>query len=136
VPPADESDNDPEKAEFWNMLGGFGPVKSAEDGGSDEAPAASAKKLFRLSDASGTMTFTEVASGAVHKRLLDSKDVFVFDTGAELFVWIGTGASPAEKAKGMGYASDYVTKFNRPPYMPVTRIYEGGENEVFNASFD
>ena len=45
------------------------------------------------------MTFTEVASGTVSKSLLDGNDVFVFDTGAEIFVWIGSGASAAEKAR-------------------------------------
>jgi hypothetical protein len=36
----------------------------------------------------------------------------------------------------MGYAQDYVKKYNRPDYLPVTRVYQGGENEVFEASFD
>lgn len=44
------------------------------------------KRLFRLSDASGNMTFTEIAKGSACKRnLLDSKDVFILDTGAEVF---------------------------------------------------
>jgi hypothetical protein len=45
---ADEADNDPEKAEFWALLGGFGPVKSAAEGGPDDAAPPSTKKLFRL----------------------------------------------------------------------------------------
>ena len=44
---AEENDNDPEKADFWALLGGFGPVKSAEAGGSDEEPPKTAKKLFK-----------------------------------------------------------------------------------------
>lgn len=53
----------------------------------------------RLSDASGTLQFTEVASGTVHKSALNDHDVFVFDTGAEIFVWIGRGASQQERAR-------------------------------------
>jgi hypothetical protein len=44
---AEENDNDPEKGEFWALLGGFGPVKSAEAGGSDDEPPKAAKKLFK-----------------------------------------------------------------------------------------
>ena len=32
------------------------------------------------------------------------QDVFIFDTGKECFVWVGTDASPAEKKNGMSYA--------------------------------
>jgi gelsolin len=83
----EEGDKNPE---FWKLLGGFGAIKSAEEGGNDadaEKPDASVKKLFQLSDASGTMTFKEVACGSkVKKNLLDPNDVFILDTGAELFV--------------------------------------------------
>jgi gelsolin len=104
------------------------------------------------------MEFTEVASGIVHKSALNGDDVFVFDTGVAVYVWIGKGASPQEKARynavtqphtpahctlltcgrnrGMGYAQDYVKKYNRPDYLPISRVYQGGENEVFEASFD
>jgi len=45
------------------------------------------------------MEFTELASGTVRKNLLNNDDVFLFDTGAELFVWVGKGASQQEKAR-------------------------------------
>jgi hypothetical protein len=50
-------------AEFWKLLGGQGPIASAEAGGSDDdADKNTLRKLYRLSDASGKMEFTEVAS--------------------------------------------------------------------------
>jgi len=128
----EEGDKNPE---FWKLLGGFGAIKSDVEGGSDadaEKVDASAKKLFQLSDASGTMVFKEVASGTKCKKaLLDSNDVFILDSGAELFVWIGKGASKEEKRKGMTFAQDYLKKYNRPLTMPISRILQGGENEVF-----
>jgi gelsolin len=122
-------------AKFWQILGGEGPVKSAEEGGDDlEAEKADDKRLFRLSDASGKMEFTEVARGGACKRSqLDSSDVFILDTGAEIFAWIGKGASVQEKKKAMQFAQEYITKFNRPAFLPISRILEGGENEVFEA---
>ncbi len=35
----------------------------------------------------------------MRKNLLNNDDVFLFDTGAELFVWVGKGASQQEKAR-------------------------------------
>jgi gelsolin len=130
-------ENGKDLAEFWKVLGGQGPVKTAEEGGDDnEAEKASEKRLFRLSDASGTLTFQEVAKGAaVKKNLLDSSDVFILDTGAEVFAWIGKGASVGEKKKAMSFAQEYLTKYSRPAYIPISRILEGGENEVFETSF-
>jgi len=36
----------------------------------------------------------------------------------------------------MQYALDYAHKHNRPTYLPIARILEGAENEVFEAFFD
>jgi len=124
-------------ADFWQLLGGQGAVKSAEEGGDDsEAEKASEARLFRLSDATGQLTFQEVGKGgAVKKNLLDPNDVFILDNGAEVFAWIGKGASVNEKKKAMSFAQDYLTKYKRPLFTPIARILQGGENEVFEASF-
>jgi gelsolin len=124
---------------FFELMGGRGPIKGADEVVSDsvyETAVAADKKLFRLSDASGKMEFTLVATGDDIKRSqLDSDDAFIFDTGAEVFAWVGKGASPAERKNALGYAQTYLGDYDRPPYLPITRIVEGGENEVFNASF-
>jgi len=123
--------------DFWKAIGGQGPIQSAEAGGDDnEAETKSDKKLFQLSDASGKLDFKEVAKGgAVKRTLLDSNDVFILDTGAEVFAWIGKGASVQEKKKAMSFAQDYLVKYNRPLWLPISRILEGGENEIFETSF-
>jgi len=130
----EEGDNN---ADFWKALGGAGPVKSAEEGGDDtEHEKGDVKRLFRLSDASGTLTFAEVAQGKnVKRNQLDSNDVFILDTGAEVFAWIGKGASVEEKKKAMSFAQQYLTKYNRPLFISIARVLEGGENEVFEAAF-
>jgi len=131
----EEGDKD---AEFWKHLGGEGAVKSAEEGGDDnEAETTGSKALFHLSDATGTMVFKQVATGsACKKNLLNSDDVFILDTGAEVIAWIGKGASENEKKKALGFAQDYLTKYNRPAYTPISRVLEGSENAVFNASLN
>jgi len=130
----EEGDKD---SEFWGMLGGMGAIKSAEEGGDDneaDKTHSGTKSLFHLSDASGKMEFKQVATGSSCKKsLLDSNDVFILDTGAEVFAWIGKGASKEEKTKALSFAQDYLVKYNRPAFTPISRILEGGENEVFHA---
>jgi len=128
----EEGDKNPD---FWKFLGGFGAVKSAEEGGSDadaEKTDTANKRLFQLSDASGKMEFKEVATGAkCKKNLLNNDDVFILDTGAEVYAWIGKGASKDEKRMALQYAQDYLKKYNRPLTTPIARILQGGENEVW-----
>jgi len=132
-----QSGQDSAKPAFWALLGGEGPIASAEEGGDDaEHEMQGTKRLLKLSDASGTLQFTEVAKGRVTRNLLNSQDAFVFDVGSEIFAWIGRGASQAERGNAMQHAQQYLIQNNRPPYLPITRIFEGGENEVFFASFD
>jgi len=78
------NEGDKDLADFWKHLGGEGPVKTAEEGGCDVAEK-SAKKLMRLSDASGTLEFTPVAEGKVTRSQLHSSDAFIFDVGSEIF---------------------------------------------------
>ena len=60
--------------------------------------------LFRLSDEGGKLEFSLVSEGSLSRSSLDSKDVFIADTGKSLFVWVGKGASTDEKKNAMTYA--------------------------------
>lgn len=131
-----EADKD---AEFWKLLGSEPKaVKDAAAGGSDlEAEKHNQGELFRLSDASGKFEFKQVAKGEKIKRsLLDSSDVFILNTGAQVFAWVGKKASVGEKKKALQFAQEYVSKSGLPVQTPVARILEGGENEVFEDFFD
>jgi len=125
-----------EDDQFWKLIGGKGPIASAEAGGSDieVKPENLEKKLFRLSDASGKMEFTEVAKGPkISKKLLDTNDVFVLDTGVEVYAWVGRKSSAGEKKTALAHAQKYVTDHKKPAHTPVARVLEGGENEIFEA---
>jgi hypothetical protein len=54
----------------------------------------------------------------------------------QVFAWVGKKASVGEKKKALSFAQDYVAIAKLPPYTPVARIFEGGENEVFEDFFD
>jgi gelsolin len=130
-----ESDDD---AEFFKFLGNKGPIADAAAGGSD---VEAEKKdvggvLLRLSDASGKLEFTEVTKGLkINRSHLDSNDVFILYTGAEVFAWVGKKASTVEKKTALQFAQEYVQKAGLPPYISVARILEGGENEIFESFF-
>ncbi|EGG13408.1 severin [Cavenderia fasciculata] len=120
-------------AEFWTLLGGKGPIAPQT---AHAAKPAGVKSLHRLSDASGKLTFTEVATGKISRKQLDTNDVFILDLVFEVFVWVGLKSSHSEKKSAFQYATDYVTKKGYAPYTPVARILEGGENEVFESALD
>lgn len=69
-------------------------------------------KLFRLSDASGELTFDLVKEtqgrDQVRRSDFDGNDVFLYDVGSRLWVWQGRGASQKEKALWIKAAQAYV----------------------------
>jgi len=128
---------DKDAGDFWKLFGlEAEPEISADVIGDEEWEEKSEKRLFQLSDASGKLEFKMVAEKHVKKSQLVSDDVFVFDMGNEVFVWVGKGASATEKRSAMQYAQQYLVDYKRPNWLPISRILEGGENEVFETSFD
>lgn len=114
---------------FWAALGGAaGDVGDAASGGADaDAKEDDAKKMFKISDASGELEMTDVGFDAS----LASSDAFVVDVGSRVFVWVGKDASKNEKRIAMRYATDYLARHGRPMHTPVTKIMEGNEPAAF-----
>jgi len=127
----DEADSD--LAPFWKYFGG--PQKIAADAPPQATFSDDQKVLYRLSDASGSLQFTKVAEGNVSRSSLNSNDVFILDSGYHVFVWVGQGSSAQERKTSLQYAVDYLKQHNRPAVLPISRILDGGENEVFNSQF-
>ncbi|KAJ3214670.1 hypothetical protein HDU67_001376 [Dinochytrium kinnereticum] len=123
-------EGDSEVSQFYTAIGGAGPITSAEEANKQRQPTPFEKVLYRLSNSSGKLTFKEEAKGAIKKAHFDSKDVFVFDTGVQVFVWIGKSASAEEKKSSLQYAIEYLKFSNRPLTLPVTRVIEGGEAQT------
>jgi len=121
-------DTDATSNKFWELLGGKKPIAPA----TPDVVEKHEKKLFRLSDATGKLRMDEVKD--ISLKSLDSNDAFILDAGYEVFIWIGKKASKEEKSKGLGFATDYLFKNNRPKFLPVSRVLEGGENEAFLAA--
>jgi len=121
-----EDDSDDWK-EFWGAFGGKRAIPEKT-----RAEVSIEKKLFKISDASGKLEFTEVRFG---KSSLDQNDVFVADVGPEIFVWVGKGSDELERKSGLSFAQEYLNKNNRPPHLPIIRVMHGSESDEFHAYF-
>lgn len=121
---------------FWALLGGK-KAPQPPQGDDAEWEKTSDKRLFQLSDAGGKLEFNLIATEKrVTRDKLDSKDVFVLDAGNEVFVWVGKGASASEKRNAMPFANQYLVDYKRPNWLPISRLLEGSENEVFTSCFN
>ncbi|TVY80764.1 Severin [Lachnellula suecica] len=95
------------------------------------------RKLFRLSDATGQLSFDLVKEGQpVHRTDFESKDVFLLDVGKAIWVWRGLGASAAERAMWLNVAQSYVRQLqdgsDPAAYLtPLAAVVEGNESPAF-----
>ncbi|XP_063677734.1 gelsolin-like protein 2 [Bolinopsis microptera] len=106
-------------------------MKSLRDGGppKEENVRYEAKPedrvVLRLTEkADKSYDFAEVGKGAdLEGLVLDQGDVYIVDTGAHCYVWIGTGASDGEKANGFSYASTYLAHSSHP-FCPISILVQ------------
>lgn len=100
----------------------------------------SSRKLFRLSDASGQLTFDLIKDGGrISKDDLNGNDVFLLDDGGKaIWVWEGAGASRQEKAKWLSVAQAYLRHLQsggnvdaEQHLTPLAKVNEGNESRAF-----
>jgi gelsolin len=121
----EENDND-----FWNLLGGKGPIKS-ETSIKDE-DIKNDKVMFRVTDSSGKLTAQEIEC---KRQNLDTNDVFIVDFNYQIYVWIGDHSSPDEKKNSLPMAMRYMENYSRPKHVSICVMREGYELESFRESF-
>ncbi|KAJ5731104.1 uncharacterized protein N7483_005612 [Penicillium malachiteum] len=98
------------------------------------------RKLFRLSDNSGTVSFDLVKDGArVQKSDFEGNDIFIYDSGSRLWVWQGLQASEREKALWIKVAQAYVrhlqdsqSQGHEDAFLtPISKVVQGHESPAF-----
>jgi len=120
--------------EFWKILGGKPSRAELAPATPDDVKVeAKSKVLFELSDKTGELKMTKIAEGAVSRGQLDAKEVYILDLGHTVYSWIGKEASPAERAGGIKFATDYLKKAGRPLSVPVIRVLHGAEPPSFTS---
>jgi len=124
-------EGDADAAPFWKFFGG--PQKIAEEGHVevDKPRAIASNDLFEMDIVHGKTQFKKIASGSISKTLLKSQHVFILDTGARVFVWVGHNSPQQEKKHSLQKALDYINAHNLPPQIPLSRVPEGHETHAF-----
>jgi len=123
---------------FWEHLGGEGdiaPASAATDKIPDRDPGEGV--LYALSDTTGSLQTKEVARGDLGAGMLDTNNVMMLDTDAEIFLWVGAGASPGESRNSMATAMAYLKINNKPLHTPIHLYKEGTaiKNQTWNKTF-
>jgi hypothetical protein len=158
-------DDNPTDPSFWTPLGGYTDPATLPNSTDDDSVAPSLPKgLFRISVTGGAVTFIEVTpgSGKLTKELLVSGDVFLLQSSGKIFLWIGKGASLAEKKEATPralqvrvspplstdlyiYSSSvppinsvvlqYISKKGLPSSTKIERVSESFETAAFKSEF-
>ena len=128
-------DDGSEDDAFWSALGGKTEVAHHEPGSDEAWETQDLHKLYCISDETGDHEFTFVMEGKVPRSKLSSDDTFLFDAGYEIFIYVGKDSSRGEHKYAMQFAQDYLIKEDRPHWLPISLVHEGGENETFEHLF-
>lgn len=138
----DQDQGDETYHDFWDLLG---PGTIGEDLHDDESVNQFEPLLFRV-DGDLAKDLELIATGkAIQKTSkkyeclnrgdLNDNDVFLIDSGWEIFVWIGKAADRFEKIAAMSAAERYAKVSPRTQELPVHIVKAGHENDRFNALF-
>jgi gelsolin len=94
-----------------------------------------AKKLFRLSDSGGQLSFSLAKEGdGIGMNDLDGNDVFLLDVGRSVWIWEGRGASRAEKAMWLKVVQRYVAQQGDAAGVSFAKVSQGNEGRAFVAA--
>uniref|UniRef100_A0A4W3HKY8 Scinderin like a n=1 Tax=Callorhinchus milii TaxID=7868 RepID=A0A4W3HKY8_CALMI len=94
--------------------------------------------LIKVSDASGKLKLTEVASqNPFSMTLLSTSESYILDNGqnGKIFLWKGKGASAEERKKGLIICNEFITTKNYPNDTQVN-IQQYGETSLFKQFFN
>jgi gelsolin len=115
---------------FWGACGGKHPIK-AEAGADTQVKQV--RQMYKVSDASGKLTFNEVTFA---KSSLHEDDVFVVSTGPIIYTWVGKSANANEKKSAFQFAQNYLNHHpDLPKTIPIVRVLSGAENDEFHSYF-
>ena len=90
------------------------------------------KKMFKLSDADGKLTMTEVKFSP---DSLDTNDAFLIDNGKMIYIWCGKKCNKNEKRMGIPYAQKYKEGTSDKLNCSIALVNEGSKKFSFDTAF-
>ncbi|VDH98590.1 advillin [Mytilus galloprovincialis] len=135
-----EDKMDPDELKMFSQhlpLNERNEIQSKEAGGSDDKmDRKHVIKLYVCSEDEGTLKVSEVKSGPLSRKDMNSGDSYIIDNGSQgLWTWIGKGSSKKERSEAMRNAIGFINKKGLDPNTSVTRVVEGGEPTDFKCLF-
>jgi len=130
----DEHQSGPDVDTFWSLLGGKVTPKPATDAYKTRALPFAEKKLLKMHIdlANDTADLKQIATGADCKRsLLTSTDIFLFDSGSHIYIWVGKSAGTAGKLQAYYHAEKYLASQPERGLIPITTTSENHPAEEF-----
>lgn len=130
-----------EGEEAEEMLKVLGPMPAlAESTPEDDSKAdvCNVASLYKVSDATGSMTMTKVSEKSPFaQELLARDDCFILDNGAngKIFVWKGNGANSEEKRVALQMADSFIERMKYPRMKTQVEILPQGKETVIFKQF-
>jgi len=123
-------------AKFWEVLGGQGHIKQPREASEvlPEPATLGEGVLYKLSDKTGQLYFSEVQRGALDVSMLLPDDVYICDPGAEVIVWVGEHASDRERRAAMLTATKYLALQGKPHTTPI-KVFKSTQDAMSDSSF-
>lgn len=123
------------------MLKVLGPMPALAESTPEEdskADASNSASLYKVSDATGSMTTTKVSEKSPFgKELLIRDDCFILDNGAngKIFVWKGNGANAEEKQMALQIADKFIDQMSYPRMKTQVEILPQGKETIIFKQF-
>ncbi|KAM4611309.1 capping protein (actin filament), gelsolin-like b isoform 2-T2 [Polymixia lowei] len=128
-----------EPPEMIKVLGPMPVLVESTPEEDSKADASNSASLYKVSDATGSMTMTKVAEKCPFaKELLVRDDCFILDNGAngKILVWKGSGANAEEKREALKMADNFIQQMNYPKAKTHVEILpQGRETIIFKQFF-
>ncbi|KAI1292098.1 Protein flightless-1 [Halotydeus destructor] len=130
---------DDEGNEFWMYFLGSGfkdeEIPVIQDKFDPESFQPFQPRLYKVGLGMGYLELPQVDYKKLSPSILETKNVYILDCHADLFVWMGKKSARLVKAAALKLAQEIFGMLSRPPYALVTRCLESTESQLFKSKF-
>ncbi|XP_071488184.1 protein flightless-1 homolog [Diadema antillarum] len=125
-----------ELEKFWDPLGGYQEDFTPQDWLTSFVP--DKPRLYRVGLGTGYLELpqVELPKGKLTQTLLETKNVYILDCNADVFIWIGRKSSRLWRAAALKLSQELCSMLMRPDNATVIRVLEGYEPQMFKQHFE
>lgn len=127
-----------EPEEMLKVLGQMPALAESTSEEDSKADVSNSASLYKVSDATGSMSLTKVSEKSPFgKELLIRDDCFILDNGAngKIFVWKGNGANAEEKQMAFQTADKFIDQMSYPRMKTQVEILPQGKETIIFKQF-